>query len=241
MIQIYVCTNENEEKLFQILEINLSRNTMWQNCDLYTTQTVDKWMQWVKEQYPIDILVCDVTKKGAIEALKKARKKHAEALIIPLADRSVLPAEYVTPEILPFTLLWKPITCDSLRDTLLYVISHIYEKKGIRSAKSFELITKQETRYIPYEEILYFEARDKKIYLRLKHQEICFYTTLGSLEKQLPENFIRCHKSYIINSNYIANVEWSDQMINLQGQIAIPLSRTYRNRFKEELYGGRVV
>ena len=57
MIQIYVCTNENEEKLFQILEINLSGNTMWKNCDLYTTQTIDKWIQWVKEQYPIDILV----------------------------------------------------------------------------------------------------------------------------------------------------------------------------------------
>ena len=37
------------------------------------------------------------------------------------------------------------------------------------------------------------------------------------------------------------SIEWSEQMICLQGQIAIPLSRTYRNRFKEELYGGRIV
>lgn len=241
MIQIYVCTNENEEKMFQFLESDLSGNAMWQNCDLYLTQTVEKWMQWIREQYPADILVCDVTKQGAIEALKKAREKHAEALIIPVADQTVLPLEYVSPEILPFTLLWKPLTGKKLQETLLYVLAHIYAEKGLRSEKNFELMTKQETRYIPFKDILYFEARDKKIYLRLKHQEICFYTTLGNLEQKLPEKFIRCHKSYIVNSLHIAGVEWSEQMIYLDDKIAVPLSRTYRNRFKEELYGRRTI
>ena len=77
MIQIYVCINEREEKTFRLLENNLSGNSMWLNCDLYVTKAVEKWTKWVQETYPADILICDVTKKGAIQALKKAREKHA--------------------------------------------------------------------------------------------------------------------------------------------------------------------
>lgn len=237
MIQIYVCTNAEEEKLFQSLEFDLSGNSIWQNCDLYTTQLVDKWTQWMKERYPVDILVCDVTKKGAISALKHAREKHSESLIIPVTDQTIMPSEYVRPDILPFTLLWKPLTSKAIKETILHVLSHIYELKGIRSEKSFELVTKQETRYIPFKDIIYFEARDKKIYLRLKHQQICFYTTLSNLEKKLPGEFVRCHKSFIINSLHIIKVEWSDQTIYLDDKITVPLSRSFRNHFKEELYG----
>lgn len=238
MIQIYVCVNEKEKKLFQIMEVNLLGNIVWQHCELYTTQTVEKWMDLVSKQYPVDVMVCDVTMQGAIDALKKARKKHAEALIIPVADQSIHPSEYVTPEILPVALLWKPLTGEKLREIMLYVLSRVFEDKGMRSEKCFEVITKQESRYIPFRKIIYFESRDKKIFLRLKHQEVCFYTTLNSLERQLPGGFIRCHKSYIINSSYIERVEWSEQMIYLCGKIQIPLSRTYRDRFKEELQSG---
>lgn len=239
MIQIYVCINEREEKTFRLLENNLSGNSIWLNCDLYVTKAVEKWTKWVQETYPADILICDVTKKGAIQALKKAREKHAEALIIPVADQTILPSEYVSPEILPFTLLWKPLSDKGLQDTILFILTHLYAEKGISPEKKFELVTKQETRYIPYKDILYFEAREKKIYLRLQHQEICFYDTLGNLQRNLPEEFVRCHKSYIINSLYIARVEWSEQMIYLGDKTTIPLSRTYRSCIKEELYGAR--
>lgn len=241
MIQIYVCTNAKEIQLFQKMETELAGNFLWKNCDLYTTLTIEKWMQWVKEKYPVDILVCDVTKQGAIVALKRAREKHTKAIIIPVADQTVIPSDYVRPDILPFTLLWKPLTNTALQETMLHVLSHVHTEEEIQSEKSFELVTKQETRYIPFKDIIYFEARDKKVYLRLKHQEVCFYTTLSKLEKQLPPEFIRCHKSYIVNSFRIIRVEWSERMIYMDDGIAVPLSRTYHNHLKGELYGNETV
>lgn len=241
MIQIYICSDEKEMKLFRDLERELSDNSLWRNCDLYVTQAVERWIQWVQENYPVDILVCDVTKTGAIAALKKAREKHMEAFIIPVADQTVMPSDYVRPDILPYTLLWKPLTGQRIKETMLNVMSQVFREDDSRLEKSFELVTKQETRYIPYNDILYFEACDKKIFLRLRHQEICFYSTLSKLEKQLPEDFIRCHKSYIINSRHIAGIGWSDQMIHMSNDITVPLSRTYRNRFKEGSYGNENV
>lgn len=241
MIQICICTDAAELKLFQNLESDLSGNSMWQSCDLYTTQAIEKWIQWIKEKYPVDILVCDVTKQGAITALKRARETHTNALIIPIADQTVMPSDYVRPDILPFTLLWKPLTSAGIKETMLHVLYYIHEEEEMRAEKSFELITKQETRYIPFRDIIYFEARDKKIFLRLRHQEICFYATLGKLENQLPAEFVRCHKSYIINSLHIGRIERSEQMIYLDDKIAVPLSRTYRNRFKGDLYGNEII
>lgn len=241
MIHIYVCSGENEIPLFHNLERELSDNSMWQRCDLYTTQTVEKWIRWIQENYPADILVCDVTKKGAITALKMARKKHAEALIIPVADQTVRPSDYVRPDILPYTLLWKPLTRQGLRETFLNILPQICREEDTGPEKSFELVTKQETRYIPYRDILYFEACEKKIFLRMKNQEVCFYGTLSKLEAQLPGDFIRCHKSYIINCLHIAGIRWSDQVIYMGENITIPLSRTYKNRFREGTYGRETV
>ena len=235
MIQLIAYAGEKECNQLQKLDFYLSNYEGWKQCELYSTQWLDRWERIVDETELVDVLICDVTRKGSIPSLVEARKKHSESLVVPIADATIMPSEYVRPEILPFALLWKPMDDRILQTEIRNLVGKIIESAGTNTEYSFELVTKQDTRYIPYRDILYFEARDKKIYLRLKSQEICFYTTLSKLEMSLPEGFTRCHKSFIINTQHISQIDWTNQFIMLTGNVGVPLSRSYRKAFKEDM------
>ncbi|MBQ5559512.1 MAG: response regulator transcription factor [Lachnospiraceae bacterium] len=53
--------------------------------------------------------------------------------------------------------------------------------------------------------------------------------TLKQLEQQLPSNFIRCHKSYIVNKDYIKNFDTVNHYIQMyHTSKLIPVARTFQ-------------
>ena len=52
---------------------------------------------------------------------------------------------------------------------------------------------------------------------------------LNAITKELPPNFIRCHRSYIVNRNFIKQIH-SDTIV-LIDKTQIPLSRSYKDKF----------
>ena len=93
--------------------------------------------------------------------------------------------------------------------------------------------TREGKTYIPLSKIYYFEAREKKIYVRLKKQEFTFYDTIEHLEESLPEGFLRCHRSFIVSRSRVQKVMLSKNLIELEDGISLPLSRSYKPVFKE--------
>ncbi len=60
--------------------------------------------------------------------------------------------------------------------------------------------------------------------------------TLSSFEKQLPVDFIRVHKSYIIHKPYIEYLEGN--MVLLKNQQKIPVGKQHRSKIKQVLTKG---
>lgn len=52
---------------------------------------------------------------------------------------------------------------------------------------------------------------------------------LSQVKEELPPNFIQCHRSFIVNSNFIKQVNSASLMLINKEQI--PLSRSYKNKF----------
>ena len=67
----------------------------------------------------------------------------------------------------------------------------------------------EERRYFHYTQILYLEAREKKLILHSGQEELSFYGSLREMEKVLPEYFVRCHRSYIVNFMHISRLDLS--------------------------------
>ena len=113
------------------------------------------------------------------------------------------------------------------------MMEHLVKAENPDGEEAFVLSGREGKTRIPYRQIYYFEARSKKLYLRLPDREMAFYGTMEELEAKLPEVFLRCHRSFLVNKNHIERILLSQNEIVLSHGISVPLSRSYKPCFRE--------
>lgn len=189
---------------------------------------------YLEEQPIVDLACYDVSDKRNIDFLREIRGSgYGEMLLMLVADRKMSPMEYIKPEILASELLIKPYTGEQLREKLRDLLSTFCNKTVCEDTKTvFLLETKDGVTRIPFHQIYYFEAREKKIFVRTRKAEYPFYQTLEELERVLPEDFARCHRSYIVNRNMVERNDFSGGELILANGMSVPVSRTYKARMK---------
>lgn len=84
---------------------------------------------------------------------------------------------------------------------------------------------------VPMDKIIYIESRNHKAVIHTEEEEYVIYEKLIDLQKRLLDNFIPCHKSYIINMEWIATYE--GKSFNMRNGQNIPISRTYTGKVKD--------
>jgi DNA-binding LytR/AlgR family response regulator len=77
-------------------------------------------------------------------------------------------------------------------------------------------------------DILYIEALRDYIAVHTPAGKVLSLESLRNMEEMLPENFIRIHKSYLINRNKIEFIERGKVVINKQ---YLPVGDTYKEKF----------
>lgn len=95
-----------------------------------------------------------------------------------------------------FHFLLKPVNPDALCTCMNEIIKELSEA-------SYIFQDKQNTIQIPYREILTFSSRLHYVDILTADNLFCQYTTLGKIMDDLPDYFIRCHRSHIINMQHI--------------------------------------
>jgi len=85
---------------------------------------------------------------------------------------------------------------------------------------------------IPFEKIYYLEAREKKVFVRTQIEELGISETLEKMSGKMPSNFVRCHRSFIVNTDQIMQVSLNENTLYLKDGMIVPFSRSYRKIFK---------
>lgn len=231
MIRILGYGKPEEMKILRKLLTEISIQQNLADYQLDTFVVLKEWAAAIEKAELLDLLVCDVSDKMAVETLVKARKSYREAKIIPIADDSILPSVYVRPDIFPCTLLWKPMETEQNKKAMLQILLSMSE--FTEEEKVLCIRTRQKAQYIPYDKIYYIEARDKKLYARTEYQEIGFGGTLMQLQKQLEDSFVRCHKGYLVNKSKILAIDWANHLVQLGSEIVLPISRNCQSKLRE--------
>lgn len=91
---------------------------------------------------------------------------------------------------------------------------------------------------LPFADILYIEANDKKLNIWTQRQCLSVYERMSDLEEKLGTQFFRCHRSYLVNCARIERVDFAAMEILLGDGERLPLSRTFKNALKERLEKG---
>lgn len=185
--------------------------------------------EFLKKEMPADMICVDISGTNGISRAERLRCHDPAALLILLAEPQMSPAVYLKPSIMAASLLLKPPEPERIQQVFGEILGRITEQPG---EETFLVETREARERIPFEKILYFEAREKKIYVCTKSREYGFYSTMDQLEKQLPPPFVRCHRSYLVNQNHIKSAKLAANLLQLQGDITIPLSRSYKENFR---------
>lgn len=94
------------------------------------------------------------------------------------------------------------------------------------------------------DDILYLESEGNYVNVHYRQDEKVTYKQIRSTIKQMEETlqnhpmFIRCHRAFIVNINYISNAEGNAQGYQLtlsNVPLEIPVSRTYLKNIKDAL------
>ena len=170
----------------------------------------------------------------SVPSLEKIRRDYRQSYLMVVADGSISPMVYLRPGIMPSSLLLKPVSRENLVMVVNEMMDAFTEKFDSKDVpESFVIETREGKQYIPLNQIYYVEAREKKIFIRTKQEEYGFYDTIENMEKKLPENFLRCHRSYIVNMSKVTAVKVSQSLIEVQDNLQVPLSRSYKRAVKE--------
>lgn len=223
-MEVSIALCDDEEVMLNILKEKIV-NHMKKTFFCYTITTFYSAEQLLASKMNFDILFLDIQmeKLNGIEAAKLYRKKNKNTSIVFIT----ISKEYVFEafDVEAVNYLLKPLSDKKFSQTFARIIQKLIKTQeqylAIQQGKIF--------RKIKCSDILYAEVVKRKIYLHLIKETIDYYETIEHLAKQLPTYFYRCHRSYLINLNYIKC--YKENNVILENNEYIPVSRLRQQEF----------
>ena len=186
----------------------------------------------------VDLSMLEVSSDEEIELTRQVRAFREQLEMMIMADGNISPMKYLTPDIRACSLLLKPFSNEEMEMVVHEFVAAYYRKRKTPSDESSIVIENREGRIVvPLSHIYYIEARDKKVYFRMRDREYSKYDTLENVKTQLSSGFIQSHRSFIFNSGYLDRIKLSENIVYLENGITVPLSRSFKAPIKEYLSG----
>ncbi len=180
----------------------------------------------LKYEKTIAILFLDIQMKGTdgMETARILRRRGFKGylIFITVLRETVFEAF----EVQAYDYLVKPIEQSRFQKTMERVLA------SMQSAGEANLLVQRgyESRLVPFDEIIFCEIIDRKVYLHLASLEIVdYYDRIENLETKLDGRFFRCHRSFLINLQYLRS--YKNQTAYMEGGKQIPVSRLRSKEF----------
>lgn len=176
----------------------------------------------------VDVLILDIHLKSdssGIALADKIRKKDKNVYIIFTTGH--LEYALLAYKVKTFDYIAKPFTTERIEESL----ERLFNDVACNNAKYLPL---NNSNYINQEDIEYIKKDGMKliVYTDTKHYEA--YSSFNKIQDCLPDNFVRCHKSYIANINKIKDVEFKSSTIKFNNSECY-IGPKYKNDLMEVL------
>ncbi len=222
-------------------EVELANNIseILSNLDYQVAAVVDNAQSALEflEHHEVDLVLMDILIHGDLDGIDlayKIRESYDLPIVFSTAYSGTEYLERISSEIHEGYLL-KPFTLDSLKTAVFFGLKRHEEKKGKnkKSKGSLKIMDKGYLVPVPFTEVVYLKADGLYTKVYTKAKSYLVRDILKSFEDKLPvEQFIRVHKSYLVNLAYIGS--FNAKKINL-GETSIPIRRGLYKELMEKL------
>lgn len=228
MLNFVICDDNLNilDRLSKMLE-NIFVKNGFDGKIAFKSDNVDSIINYV-DHNKTDVLLLDINLKSnrtGLEIAETVRKKNKNAYII--FTTAHLEYAMVAYKFKTFDYIAKPITSDRLEDTMKRLFEDVngLPKKYIKIDNKNTIVDESEVKYI---------KRDgMKIVFHTDSRDYETYSSFNKIQDSLPDNFIRCHKSYIANINKIKDVEPVTNTITFENNNTCEIGPKYKHEFME--------
>ncbi len=181
-------------------------------------------MQVLKEK-PIDLMFLDIhlPKLKGLDFLSTL--KNPPKVIITTAYHEFAVKSY---EFSVLDYLLKPIEFSRFMAAVQKALPTVSvpEISNLPSSKELIFTVQKKKARVPLDAILYIESQKENVKIVMEDRTILTRYSISNLEKELPENFIRIHRSFIVSRSKIDFFDAND--VEIRGK-QIPIGRNYKD------------
>ncbi len=223
MLHIAVC--DDEKYMSDKIRMMVSDFFCRKNMDIEILQ-FSSGKELLKYDGIIDILFLDIQMKDidGMETARKMRSRKFKGVVIFITVLKEM--VFRSFEVQAFDYLVKPIEPSHFEKTMERLLV------SMKNAGESSLLVQKgyESSIILFDDIVYCEIIDRKVYLHLASSEIVdFYDRIEKLETKLDSRFFRCHRSYLINLQYLKS--YKNKTAYMADGKEIPVSRLRSREF----------
>lgn len=177
-----------------------------------------------KEGNRFNCLLLDIRMEGMngmeLAQTLRARNDNVSIIFISGYEDYLREGYYVR----PVHFLLKPIEYDALAEALRtdWKLNH--------RSKTVAFQVGNRTVHLKVEKIGYIESQNHKVIVHGKEKETSYSISMNEIERLMPNQFYRCHKSFLVNMEHV--VEISRTELLMSGGEKIPIGRKYYKDFQ---------
>lgn len=185
--------------------------------------------------YKVDVLFLDINLNSNLTGCDVAdivRKENKNIYIVFLTghlEYALLAYKYKT-----FDYISKPIVDERLEETVLRLVDDMTSERinYIRLNNNRTIINADDVNYI--------KKDGMKLVFCTKDGTYETYSSFSKFEDCLPVNFVRCHKSFIVNINNITKLKTNENILELKNNQSCTIGAKYKNSFMEVFNNGNI-
>jgi len=218
LIKIAIC--DDEPLMAQEITDHLSKYMAKKHIPSYCINSFLSGCSLLESDCDFDLIFLDIQMEqpDGMETAKmlRQRENHSLLVFVTVLKECVFDAF----EVEAYDYLIKPLDSGHFRRTMDRVI------KALKQTTAKNIIVRRGTscEVIPLAQIIYCEVQGRKIYIHQSDGNIIdYYEKLDDFERRVDGRFFRCHRSYLVNLEYVRSSH-AGQVILSQGN-QIPVSR----------------
>ena len=195
----------------------------------FKTNNVSDLLEYIKNN-KTDVLFLDIQLKSdenGIDIAEKIRESNKNIYFIFTTGH--LEYAFLAFQVKAFDYLPKPITSERLEQTLIRLFDDI-------SFSSNNFIALNNKTFINEKDIYYIKREGMKLVVKTSDKTFETYSSFNKISANLPENFVRCHKSYIANMNNINHVETSSNTVFFDDDAKCYIGPKYKSDFIKKMH-----
>ena len=218
MLKFAVC--DDDPFMAKEISDHLSKYMAEKNIISYDISCFSDGQSLLERGCNFDLIFLDIqmSPPDGIETARMLRQRKNQSLLVFVT----ILKEYVFDafEVEAYDYLIKPLDAGHFQKTMDRALRSLNQ----RAAKKIIIRRGTSCDVIPMAEIMYCEVQGRKIYIHQSSGKIVdYYDKLENLERRVDGRFFKCHRSYLVNLDYVLGCR-AGQVLLPQGS-CIPVSR----------------